>query len=71
MTDETLSCIESFARQNPAYVALLSTGIAGITAMPADQFLEIAAVGNDQYACMTEEELLRVQQNATLAMQSQ
>ncbi len=71
VTDETLSCIESFARENPAYVALLSTGIAGITAMPADQFLEIAAVGNDQYACMTEEELLRVQQNATLAMQSQ
>ena len=70
VTEETMSCIESFALANPDYVALLSTGIAGITAMPAEQFLEISAVGNQQYACMTEDELMRVQQNATSAMQS-
>lgn len=68
VTDETLSCLEEWGRNNPAFVALLASGIEGIQAMPAEQFLAITAAGNDQYACMTEEEILRVQQAAGAAM---
>ncbi len=68
--DETLSCLEEFGRQNPTFVALLASGIEGIQAMPAAEFLAITAVGNDQYACMTAEEVLRVQQAAGAAMSS-
>ena len=71
VTDETLSCLEDFAHANPAFVALLASGLQGIEAMPAAEFLEIIAVGNLQYTCMTEDELLRVQQAATAAMQAQ
>ena len=71
VADETLSCLEDFARANPAFVALLASGLQGIEAMPTAEFLGIIAVGNLQYACMTEDELLRVQQAATAAMQAQ
>ena len=66
--DETLSCLEEFARQHPAFVALLASGIEGIQAMPADQFLTISAAGNEQYHCMSEDEVLRVQEAAAAAM---
>ena len=69
VTDETLSCLKEFGRNNPAFVALLSMGLEGIQAMPADQFLATIAVGNQQYACMTPDELLRVQEASTAAMQ--
>ncbi len=69
VTEETLSCLEEFGRNNPAFVALMSLGLEGIQAVPAAEFLEIIAVGNQQYACMTPDELLRVQQAATVAMQ--
>ena len=39
--------------------------------MPTAEFLGIIAVGNLQYACMTADESLRVQQAATAAMQAQ
>ena len=71
MTDDTLSCFEDFGRANPAFVALLASGLEGIEASPAAEFLEIIAVGNQQYFCMTPDELLRVQQAATAAMQLQ
>lgn len=41
----------------------------GIEAMPADQFVEISDAGTQQYACMTEEELLRVQEAVTASLQ--
>ena len=69
MTEETLSCLENFARASPAFVALLSSDLQGIEAMPADEFVEFSNAGAQQYACMTEEELLRVQEAATAAMQ--
>ena len=69
VTEETLSCLENFARASPAFVALLSSGLQGIEAMPADEFVEVSNAGAQQYACMTEEELLRVQEAATAAMQ--
>lgn len=66
--DETLICLQEFGRQNPAFVALLASGIEGIRAMPADEFLMITAAGNDQYACMTEEEVQRVHEATEAAM---
>ncbi len=69
VTEETLSCLEDFARENPVFIALLASGLQGIEAMPADEFIEISNAGSQQYACMTEEELLRVQEAATAAMQ--
>ena len=71
MTDNSLSCLEDFGRDNPEFIALMSLGLEGIQAVPAAQFLEIIAVGNEQYFCMTPDELLRVQQAATAAMQAQ
>ena len=70
-TEETVSCLEAFARQTPVFVALFASGLKGMQAMPADQFVAITDLGAGQYACMTEEELLRVQQGATEAMQQQ
>ena len=71
VTDDTLSCLEEFGRSNPAFVALMSMGFDGIEAVPAAEFLEIIAVGNQQYACMTPDEVLRVQEASTAAIQSQ
>ena len=71
VTEETLSCLEDFGRNNPAFVALMSLGLEGIEAMPAAEFLGIIAVGNQQYRCMTPDELLRVQEASTAAMQQQ
>ncbi len=66
--EETLTCLQEFGRQNPAFVALLASGIDGIRAMPADEFLRVSAAGNEQYACMTDEEQLRIQEAAADAM---
>ena len=66
--DETLSCLVEFGRDNLEFVALLASGIEGIQAMPAAEFLRITAAGNDQYACMSDEEVLRVQEAAAAAM---
>ncbi len=71
VTDETLGCLEEFGRNNPAFVALMSMGLEGIEAVPAAEFLEIIAVGNQQYACMTPDEILRVQEASTAAIQAQ
>ena len=71
VTDETLSCLEEFGRNNPAFVALMSLGLEGIDAVPAAEFLAVIAVGNQQYTCMTADELLRVQEASTAAMQQQ
>ena len=70
-TEETVSCLEDFARKTPVFVALFASGLKGMEAMPADRFVEITDLGTGQYACMTEEELLRVQLGATAAMQQQ
>lgn len=67
-TDETLACLEGFAEANPQYVELFTAGLEGIFAMPADEFVALTEVGNDQYACMTEEEVLRVQHSVTAAL---
>ena len=69
VTEKTLSCLEDFARENLTFIALFATGLQGIEAMPADEFIEVISAGSQQYACMTEEELLRVQEAATAAMQ--
>ena len=68
VTEETLSCLEDFARENLTFIALLASGLQGIEAMPADAFVEVSNAGSQQYDCMTEEELLRVQESATAAM---
>ena len=68
VSEETFSCLEDFARDNPGYTALFSSGLEGMRAMPAEQFAELSDVGQTQYACMNEEELLRVQLAATEAL---
>ena len=68
VTDETLGCIKVFARDNPDFVALLSSGLDGIMAMPANEFIQISDQGQGQYDCMTDEELMRVQLSATAAL---
>ena len=71
VTEDTLSCLQDFARNNPSFVALMALGLDGIEAMPAAEFLEILAVGNQQYACMTVDEILRLQEASTAALQAQ
>ena len=68
VTDETLSCLENFARDNPEFTALFASGYDSIHNMSAEQFVELSDVGQGQYACMTEDELLRVQYAATEAL---
>ena len=68
VTDETLSCLEDFARDYPDFTALLSSGLEGIQSMSTELFVEISDVGQMQYECMTEEELMRVQLAATAAL---
>ena len=67
-TDKTRACLQGFAEANPEYVQLFTSGLEGIFAMPADEFVKLTEAGNDQYACMTEEEVLRVQQSVTAAL---
>ena len=67
-TDETQACLAGFAEDNPAYIELFTSGLEGISAIPADEFVAITEGGNDQYACMTEEEVLRVQHSVTAAL---
>ena len=68
VTDETLSCLEDFARDYPDFTALLSSGLEGIQSMSTELFVEVSDVGQMQYECMTEEELMRVQLAATAAL---
>ena len=68
VTEESHNCLMKFASDNPAYVELFTSGIEGFMAMPADEFVQITEVGNDQYACMTDEEILRVQHSVTAAL---
>lgn len=68
VSDETVSCLEDFARENPAYVALLSSGLKDVSAMTPAEFLAIADIGTESYDCMTDEELWRIQENTTAAL---
>ncbi|MDE0269045.1 MAG: hypothetical protein OXI96_08460 [Acidimicrobiaceae bacterium] len=68
VSEETLSCLGDFAKQYPEFVALLAAGLEALQNIPADDFVRITDVGNAQYDCMTEEELLTIQENATTAM---
>ena len=44
-TEETVSCLEDFARNTPIFVALFASGLKGMQEMPADQFVEITDLG--------------------------
>ena len=68
LSDESLVCIAEFAKNHPDYVALLGSGLDNMAAMDPDQFVAITDAGTTQYACMTDEELARVQEAATAAM---
>ena len=68
LSDESVTCIEEFAKENPAYVALLSSGLKDVSAMTPAEFLAIADIGTESYDCMTDEELWRIQENATAAL---
>ena len=68
VSEESHSCLLEFAHDNPEYVALFTSGLEGIMAMPADQFVEITAAGNQQYGCMTDDEMMRVQLSTTAAL---
>ena len=68
ITDDTRQCLNGFAQANPSYVELFTAGLEGIYAMPADEFVSLTEVGNDQYDCMTEEEVMRVQHTVTAAL---
>lgn len=64
VTDDTASCLRDFAVANPSYVALFASGLAGMKAMPPDEFVTVTDAGLGSYACMTEEELLQIQKAA-------
>ena len=68
LSNESLVCIAEFAENHPSYVALLGSGLDNMAAMDPDQFVAITDAGTGQYACMTDEELARVQEAATAAM---
>ena len=68
VTGESHSCLLDFARDNPDYVELFTSGLDGIMAMPADEFVEVTAAGNEQYGCMTDDEMMRVQHSVTAAL---
>ena len=68
LSNESLVCIAEFAGNHPDYVALLASGLDNMAAMDPDQFVAITDAGTTQYACMTDEELARVQEAATAAM---
>lgn len=68
LSDESVACVEEFAKENPAYVNLLSSGLKDVSAMTPAEFLAIADIGTESYDCMTAEELWRVQENATAAL---
>ena len=68
LSNESLVCIAEFAENHPDYVALLASGLDNMAAMDPDQFVAITDAGTTQYACMTDEELARVQEAATAAM---
>lgn len=68
VSEESHVCLMEFARDNPAYVDLFTSGLEGIMATPADEFAVITAAGNDQYDCMTEDEMMRVQLSTTAAL---
>ncbi len=68
VSEGSFSCLTDFGRDNPDFVALLSSGLDGIMAMPADEFVQLSDQGQAQYDCMTDEELMRVQLSATAAL---
>ena len=68
LSEESLSCTLDFARANPEFVALLATGLADVADMAPAEFVRITDIGTAQYACLTDEELARVQEAAATGM---
>lgn len=68
VSDESTSCFADFARDNPAFVDLLSSGLKDVSTMDPTEFLAIADSSLGAYDCLTDEELWRVQQNVTAAL---
>ena len=68
LSDDTLSCVETFAREHPHYVALINPASYDMTAMSPSDISEIADDGLRMLNCYTPEELERVQQVSTGAL---
>lgn len=68
LSDESVTCVEDFAKENPAFVDLLSSGLKDVSTMDPAEFLTITDAGLGSYDCLTDEELWRVQQNVTAAL---
>ena len=71
ISDQSQACIVEFIEDHPPYLALIQSGLENMAAMDPDEFIAIADTGTGTYACMTDDELARVQESATMAMQSQ
>ena len=68
LSEESINCTLDFALANPEFVALLATGLANVSDMDPAEFVRITDVGTAQYACLTDEELARVQEAAATGM---
>ena len=67
LSEESYSCVRDFAKKHPDYVALLGIGLEAMSAMDPDEFVAIIDPGQEQYDCLTEDEIGRLQQAATVA----
>ena len=63
LSEETRSCLAEFALDHPHYTALIRLHDYDSSGLSHDEYIEIAAAGLEVWQCMTEEELL-VLQNA-------
>ena len=63
LSEETRSCLAQFALDHPHYTALIHLHDYDSPGLSHDEYIEIAAAGLEVWQCMTEEELL-VLQNA-------
>ena len=61
LTDDTVACVEEFARGHPHYTALINAHAYDASTTDADDLAEIASDGLKTWACMTDEEIQRSQ----------
>ena len=71
LSEPTHECLEIFVREHPHFVELMSGGISAAQALDADDFVEAASDASQLFACLNDEELIRLQSVLPVALSGQ
>jgi hypothetical protein len=71
LSDATHECLEIFTREHAHFVQVMSGGSAAAGALNTEEFVEVAADAAQLFACLNDEELIRLQSVLPAALSGQ